>query len=99
MEQELFEQAHDLSNHGGYYKCHERLAHTVYIRHLSRNLKEYIAHCPACQLNQTKQAIRIIGANCYASHPISNHLDGLHCRTANYLNRNELSANLNLQVY
>ena len=55
MEQELFEQAHDLSNHGGYYKCHERLAHTVYIRHLSRNLKEYIAHCPACQLNQTKR--------------------------------------------
>lgn len=55
MEQELFEQAHDLSSHGGYHKCHDRLAHTVYIRHLSRNLRGYIAHCPACQLNQTKR--------------------------------------------
>ena len=55
MEQELFEQVHDLSNHGGYHRCHDRLSHTVFIRHLSRNLRTYIAHCPACQVNQTKR--------------------------------------------
>ena len=55
MEQEMFEQAHDLSNHGGYHRCHDRLSHTVFIRHLSKNLRTYIAHCPACQLNQTKR--------------------------------------------
>ena len=55
MEQELFEQVHDLSNHGGYHRCHDRLSHTVFVRHLSRNLRAYIAHCPACQLNQTKR--------------------------------------------
>ena len=55
MEQEMFEQAHDLSNHGGYHRCHDRLSHTVFIRHLAKNLRTYIAHCPACQLNQTKR--------------------------------------------
>lgn len=55
MEQEVFEQAHDLSSHGGYHKCYDRLSHTVFIRHLAKNLRAYIAHCPACQLNQTKR--------------------------------------------
>ena len=50
MEQEVFEQAHDLSNHGGYHRCHDRLSHTLFIRRLSQNLRAYIAHCPACQL-------------------------------------------------
>ena len=55
MEREVFEQAHDLSNHGGYHRCHDRLSHNLFIRHLTRNLRDYIAHCPACQLNQTKR--------------------------------------------
>ena len=55
MEQEMFEQAHDLSNHGGYHRCYDRLSHTVFIRHLSKRLRTYIAHCPECQLNQTKR--------------------------------------------
>ena len=55
MKQEMFEQAHDLSSHGGYHRCHDRLSHTVFIRHLFKNLRAYIAHCPACQLNQIKR--------------------------------------------
>lgn len=55
MERELFEQAHDLSSHGGYHRCHDRLSRTVFIRHLSQRLRAYIAHCPSCQLNQTKR--------------------------------------------
>lgn len=55
MEKEIFEQAHDLSNHGGYHRCHDRLAHSFFIRHLSQHLRAYIEHCPSCQLNQTKR--------------------------------------------
>ena len=55
LEQEVFEQAHDLSNHGGFHRCHDRLSHNLFIRHLTRNLRDYIAHCPSCQLNQTKR--------------------------------------------
>ena len=55
LEQEMFEQAHDMSNHGGYHQCYDRLSHTVFIRHLSQRLRTYIAHCPACQVNQTKR--------------------------------------------
>lgn len=55
MEKEIFEQAHDLSNHGGYHRCHDRISHNFFIRHLSQHLRAYIAHCPACQPNQTKR--------------------------------------------
>lgn len=55
MEKEIFEQAHDLSSHGGYHRCHDRLAHSFFIRHLSQHLRAYIAHCPSCQLNQTRR--------------------------------------------
>ena len=55
MEQELFEQAHDLSSHGGFHRCYDRLSHTIYLRHLAKHLRTYIAHCPQCQLNQTKR--------------------------------------------
>lgn len=55
LEQEVFEQAHNLSNHGGFHRCQDRLAHNLFIRHLNKNLRTYIAHCPACQLNQTKR--------------------------------------------
>ena len=55
MEKELFEQAHDMSSHGGYHRCHDRLSHSLYIRHLSKRLRQYIAHCPQCQVSQTKR--------------------------------------------
>ena len=55
IEQEVFEQAHDLSNHGGYHRCHNRLSHTLFIRRLSHNLRAYIAHYPTYQLTQTKR--------------------------------------------
>ena len=55
IERELFEQAHDLFNHGGYHKCRDRLYHTIFIHHFARNLRSYIAHCSKCQLNQIKR--------------------------------------------
>ena len=55
MEQELFEQVHDQSNHAGFHRSFESLSHSVYLRHLSKHLRTYIAHCPQCQVNQTKR--------------------------------------------
>ena len=55
IKQEMFEQAHNLSSYEGYYRCHDRLSHIVFIRYLFKNLRAYIAHYPACQLNQIKR--------------------------------------------
>ena len=55
LEQEVFRLAHDSQQHGGYHRTFDRIARSVYIRHLSKHLKQYIHHCPDCNLNQTKR--------------------------------------------
>lgn len=55
MDGEVFKQAHDLTHHGGFMRTYDRLIHSVYIRRMVKRLKTYIAHCPECQLNQTKR--------------------------------------------
>ena len=55
MEAEVFRQAHDLTHHGGFMRTYDRLRHAVYIRSMVKHLKTYIAHCPECQINQTKR--------------------------------------------
>ena len=53
LEKEVFHMAHDLSNHGGFHRSYDRLSSSVYIRQLSRRLRNYIMHCPDCQVFQT----------------------------------------------
>ena len=55
LEQEVFKLAYDEQHHGGYHRSYDRIYPSVYMRHLTRNLKSYIEHCPECQLNQTKR--------------------------------------------
>ena len=55
MEQEVFQLAHDQTHHGGFHRTYDRITSSVYIRQLTKRLKAYIAHCPECQLNQTKR--------------------------------------------
>lgn len=55
LEQEIFKQAHDEQHHSGYHRSYDRVYPSIYMRHLARNLKSYIEHCPECQLNQTKR--------------------------------------------
>ena len=53
MEGEVFNMAHDLANHGGFHRTYDRLSSSVYIRQLVKRLRNYIIHCPDCQVFQT----------------------------------------------
>lgn len=55
VEKQIFEEAHDGNMHAGHARAYERLARTVFIPRLSRKLRQYIKHCPTCDLNQTKR--------------------------------------------
>ena len=55
MEAEIFQLAHDSQYHGGYHRSYERVAGSIYLRHMAKSLRSYIEHCPECQLNQTKR--------------------------------------------
>ena len=55
LEEEIFRQAHDRTSHGGFHRTYDRIVNSIYIRHLNKRLRTYIAHCPECQLNQTKR--------------------------------------------
>lgn len=48
----FLEVAHS-GSHVGFAKCYESISRQWYIRGLSRQLREYIRHCPQCQLYQT----------------------------------------------
>ncbi len=50
---DFFDTVHDKNGHIGRNKCHEIIARQWYIRGLDRRLREYLRHCPQCQLYQT----------------------------------------------
>lgn len=52
---ELFRQAHDEFSHQGVNRTYNRIRQSFFVRGLSKLLKRYIEHCPACQLNQTSR--------------------------------------------
>ena len=49
---EFFDIAHS-SSHIGRDRCHEIISRQWYIHKLDRQLREYLRHCPKCQLYQT----------------------------------------------
>ena len=51
--QTFFEVAHSGGNHPGFAKCYDIISRQWYIRGLTRQLREYLRHCPQCQLYQT----------------------------------------------
>ena len=55
LKQKIFEQVYNLSNYEDYYRYHDRLFYIIFIRHLIKRLREYIAYYSIYQLNQTKR--------------------------------------------
>ena len=55
LEGDIFRLAHDRQYHGGFHRSYEKIVASIYLRHLAKNLRAYIEHCPECQLNQTKR--------------------------------------------
>ena len=54
-EAEVFRMSHDDNQHAGRHRCYQRIADSLYVPRLSRKLRQYLDHCPSCQLNQTKR--------------------------------------------
>ena len=53
MEKEVIALAHDNSHHCGYKRTYDRLATSVYMRHMRKRIQQYVAHCPDCSVNRT----------------------------------------------
>ncbi len=54
-ETEIFQLVHDQNNHFDHHRAYSKLIDQVYILKLSRKIRQYIKHCLACELNQTKR--------------------------------------------
>lgn len=54
LKKKIFKQAHDHNHHGGFHRTYNWITAFLYIRHLARRLKVYIAHCSDCQVNQIR---------------------------------------------
>ena len=55
LRKKIFELAHDRQSHGGFHKIYDRIVVSMYMRKFNCHLRQYIAHCSDCQLNQTKR--------------------------------------------
>lgn len=51
---DILDTAHD-SNHGGFARCYERVASSYHVKNLANHFREYLRHCSACQVNQTRR--------------------------------------------
>lgn len=50
---EVFKLAHNDVFHMGYHRAYNAIAKGLYIKRLAHHLKQYIAFCPECRVNQT----------------------------------------------
>ena len=55
LAKDIFDTAHDQNGHSGFARCYERVAVSYYLRNLSGLLRDYLKHCPKCQVNQTRR--------------------------------------------
>ena len=55
MCKEIFRLTHDEQGHSGFQRTYDRITASIYMRKLSRRLREYIRHCHHCQIYQTRR--------------------------------------------
>ena len=55
MKQKIFIMIYDFIHHDDFHRTYDKIAPSIYIRHLFKYFRIYIAHCPNCQLNQIKK--------------------------------------------
>jgi len=51
---DILDTAHD-DTHPGFARCYEKVSASYYIRGLTRYLRDYLKHCPQCQIYQTRR--------------------------------------------
>ena len=55
MKQKIFKITHDLSSHDDFHRIYDKIINSMYIKQLTKRLRNYIKHCSKCQLNQIKR--------------------------------------------
>ena len=55
MKQEIFKIIHDLSNHDDFHRIYDKVVNSMYLKQLTKRLRNYIKYCSECQLNQIKR--------------------------------------------
>ncbi len=54
MKKKIFQMTHDNHHHVNFHQSYDHISRFLYIKHLSKRLKTYIAQCSECNLNQMK---------------------------------------------
>ncbi|TAQ84474.1 hypothetical protein B7494_g7190 [Chlorociboria aeruginascens] len=49
----ILTEAHDQNSHSGFIKLQDTVSKSFFIRGITKHLKQFIAHCPECQIFQT----------------------------------------------
>ncbi len=52
---DILELAHSSARHPGFAKCFDIISSSWYIHGLTRHLRQYLRHCPECQIFQTRR--------------------------------------------
>ena len=73
LQREVFEIAHDKNFHSGFHTTYARIAPSIFIKGLTKQLQTYLKHCPDCQLNQTLRHPTYGELNPIATPPIPFH--------------------------
>ena len=55
MKQKIFIMIHDFIHHDDFHRIYDKIASSIYIRHLFKHFRIYIAHYSNCQFNQIKR--------------------------------------------
>lgn len=51
LEKEIFELIYNRQHHEGFHRTYNRIANSIYFKHLSKHLRIYIDHYLKCELN------------------------------------------------
>ncbi len=71
---EMFVMTHDEMFHAEFHRVYAAIFETLYIRRLTHHLRQYIAYCPNCLLNQIKRHKSYEALNSISSSKISFHI-------------------------
>ena len=70
---DIFMIAHGNNGHPGFQRCHEIVTSSWYIHRATHHLREFIRHCPQCQLFQTRRHLPYGSLQPISSPPVPFH--------------------------
>ncbi len=83
---------HDNHHHVSFHRSYDCISRFLYIKHLSKRLKTYIAHCSECNLNQTKRHRLYESLQLIISSLISHHIIIMNFIMTFFVTKNDLNS-------